>query len=551
MAIPTRTKEAILAILRSDIQSLNSNLNIGDHSVVYDIALYPAAAMGADLWLLADFVSRTRSLAGVTAMVNDTNYKQKIQTLFGYSTIDEVETLVSDMLDALVGNWNVTRKGAEYARGPVRFYATSNTPLTIEDGAEISTGGQNPINFHVVGGALNAVPQYEAAEGLYYVEVFCKATVAGASGNVGTNSISYIPEPIDGVIMCKNPTPTYGGADVESDLDLAERAQNAWQAWTLDTEAGLEAFFQVQPTVGDAYIAGPGDPLMRRNRQSAVVDVFVEVPPEPSIGIDVFAITTTMPVSAVEPIVVANAFAQSNMLMDGLSYTGNTIANPEFFIASAPGAPPQITYPPTTGATLRYYPNHQPVLAVQSVSGDVSGGFSFTLHQDTSPTYSGSTRARSYIDIDISGVTSTAETLTIQYTYDGAIVGLQNTINAPENNLITQDVLVRAGQPVYVNITGSVVSTDESEYPSSGIQATIESDLTILFNGGTASDGKVYSSYGLGQDIEFTDLLLCALSVDAVDRMDQWIVEVNDQRVRTYYTPQNSEYARLGVITWL
>ena len=550
MPIPVRTRDAILLNLRNQITSLKSNMNTADHSVAYDISLYPASVLGEELWLLADFVSRSRSLSGIIEMVNDSVYKQKIQVLFDYDSVTEVETLISGLLGALVANWNVVRKGATAARGPVRFYSTTNTPLTIANGALVASKGQNPVNFTVKGGTLNATPQYDSTMGMYYVETIVEATASGATGNVGTGAIAVLTDAIANISLCKNPIPTYGGADAESDVDLATRAQNAWTAWTLDTYGGMESFFEVQPIVKDAYVSGPGDPLMRRNRQGASLDVFVEVPPDPLPAIDVFVTTEAIPAQATEPLVMASAFAQNNILMDGMSYTGNT-ASLNLIAPPVATPPAQLTYPPSTASTFRYYFNNQPVVSVQSVSGTVSGNFTYRLNSDVSATYSGSTRARSYIDITASGVTSTGETITISYTYDAAIVGLQNTINAPENNLISQDVLVRAGAPVYVNVTGSVVSIDEASYPVSGLQATIEADLLMLFNGGTASTDKVYSSYGLGQRVDRSDLLFVALSVDGVDRIDRWTTEAYSVQFPSNFTPQNSEYARLGSVTWL
>jgi len=385
---------------------------------------------------------------------------------------------------------------------------------------------------------------------MYYVEVNVGAVASGATGNVGTGAITVLTDAIANISLCKNPIPTYGGGDEESDLDLATRAQSAWTAWTLDTYGGMESFFEVQPIVKDAYVSGPGDPLMRRNRQGASLDVFVEVPPDPLPAIDVFVSTEAIPAQTTEPLMMASAFVQNNVLMDGMSYTGNT-ASLNLIAPPAAAPPVQITYPPSTATAFRYYFNHQPVISVQAVSGSVSGNFTYTFNTDVSATYSGSTRARSYIDITASGVTSTGETITIIYTYDANIVGLQNTINAPENNLISQDVLVRAGAPVYVNVTGSVVSTDAAVYPVSGIQETIEADLLMLFNGGTASTDKVYSSYGLGERVDRSDLLFAALSVEGVDRIDRWTTEAYSAQFSSNFTPQNSEYARLGTVTWL
>lgn len=526
--IPIKTRDEILRQLRTDIESLGTNLNVADHSVPYDISLFPASVLGEDLWLLADFVSRVRSTTDIVMMIGDTTYKQKIQALFQYDRIDQVEDLISDLLDALVGNWNVTRNAARKSRVPVRFYSASNSAITVVHGTRISTRGQNQIVFLVLGGVTNGTPTYDSTRNLYYVEIMCEAETAGIDGNVGTGSISVMVDNISGVIQISNPIASFGGSDAESDLDLATRAPSAWVAWSLDTVGGLEAFFKGQPSVDDAYVAKPGDPLVGRNPRGAPVDVFVAVDADTVVNTDVFVVGKAAPVVGNEQSLLISMFAQNN----AVAFT-NAILN----------------YPPSTSQTLVYYPNIQPVLEVLSVTGTSSGNIDFTTHLDTTHGFSGSTRSRSYIEMTISSTSRLNETVTIQYTHDSSIIALQNTIDDPENNLISQDLLVRAGKEVLVNITGHVLTFQG--YSSSGVQATIESDLTKLLGSGQDSNGKIRSRYKLGQQVDYSDLLTVALNVEGVDRIDTWTVEIHGTTFTSRYLLINSEYARIGAFTWL
>lgn len=531
MAITVRDRDEILTKLRSDIQNLNTNINLGDHSVAYDIALYPASTLGADLWLLADFIARSRSTNGIISMIDDLNYKEQLRELFQFDQITEVEDLISSLLEALVGNWGITRKEAVKARVPVRFYSSTNSPITVQDGKRISTRGQNPITFVVQGGVVSGTPSFETARGLYFVEVMCEAETAGASGLVGEGTITVLIDNVSGVVQVRNPIASFGGADAENDLDLAARAGDAWQSWSLDTVGGLRAFFTGQPTVDDAYVAKPGDPLVGRNPQGAPTDVFIEAPQDPVAETDVFVLTDTIPLTVQESALLGDMFAIGNAILDG---------------------PQGIVYPPTTSVTVDHFLNRQPIVGVSSISGDTAGDLSFTLFEDTTLAFSGSTRSRSFVRITIPGVAVTSETITINYTYDSAILALQNTIDSPDNDLISQDILVRGDNTLYVNITGDVVTFQGDEFPAtSAIQATIESDLNVFFRGGRASTDKQYSRFGLGDSLDRSDTLAVALVVDGVDRIDTWTVNVSGTTIETTFAPQNSEAFRLGTITWV
>ncbi len=56
------------------------------------------------------------------------------------------------------------------------------------------------------------------------VEVLVQALVAGSSGNVPEDSITFLPEPVDGVTSVNNEFPTACGEPVEEDPELRERA---------------------------------------------------------------------------------------------------------------------------------------------------------------------------------------------------------------------------------------------------------------------------------------------------------------------------------------
>ena len=516
MFIPVRTTDDIIKLLRDDIRNLYSGLNVVDHAVAYDIGLRPAGVIGEKLFFLADFVDRTRSLTGISEILQDDNYRNLIMINLELANMEAVDTLLDRLLEGLVGNWRVTRNPALKARVPVRFYGTSNAALTVPVGKRGTTRGSNPIVFLTVGSTIAATPTYDASKGMYYVEVMCEAQVAGISGMVAADRITILLDTIAGVSQISNPIPSYGGADAESDQALISRASTVWRSWSLDTKGGLESWVEEQPGVEDGYVAKPSDPLTSRTGYTAPVDLFVSVNSNP------VQVTDQIPV------------------MDAQALARIAIANNE---ARA--------YPPTTGASFDYYMNLNPVISVQSVSSTTVSAVTFTTTLDSTSPVSGSPRSRSFVTITTTGVPS-GDTLFITYTYDSRILSLQNTLDSPDYDLMSTDTLIRKGQVMYVNITGDVRAISGGTYPTlATVKTNIEGDLTKLLSGGRATTNIYYDDYKLGQQLDRSDLLRTALNVEGVDRIDTWTVNVSGTPVTTIFNPQNSEYLRLGSMTWL
>lgn len=516
--IPVKTRETVLRQLQADIRNLDSGLNVADHSVAYDVALFPASVIGADLFLLADFVNRSRTVSGLKAMIQDQVYKERLRVLFGYDTVTEVETLLSSLCGGLVGNWGVSRTAAVKSRVPVRFYAATSASVTIAAGKRISTRGASPVVFQTLSGVTGATPTLDSARALYYVELMCEAATAGAGGNVATDRLVVLVDSINGITQCSNPIAAFDGKDAELDLDLLDRAVAKWSAWSIDSRGGLEALFESQPGVDDVYVAGPGDSLLARTGA-------VQAP------VDVFVSSTSRLVQETETLTLREAIFAYQV--------GAGITNPA-------------DYPPTSGSTFYYYPGKQPVYSIDSISGSTSGAYSFTADTDTDSPVSGSTRSRSRALVTIGAGADLDETLTIKYTYDAQILALQNTIDSPRYDLQSTDVLVRDGLVLSISITGDVTTFIGDDYPSEAtVQAVVEADLAIALAGGETSAGRYFAAHKLGERLDRSDLLLAVAEVFGVDRVVSFVVEVNGETVDVSYTPKNSEYVRLGSVTWV
>jgi uncharacterized phage protein gp47/JayE len=134
-------------------------------------------------------------------------------------------------LDTFVGDFGVTRLGAQAASGQVtysRLSASTSTPF-IPVGATINTA-DGTQTFAVSIDPANAA--YSASLGGYTMPsmttaltVPVVASVAGSGGNIAANSLTTSTTPITGIDLVTNSAGFTNGADAESDPALRVRFQ--------------------------------------------------------------------------------------------------------------------------------------------------------------------------------------------------------------------------------------------------------------------------------------------------------------------------------------
>ena len=167
----------------------------------------------------------------------------------------------SDFLDNLAIFKGVTRNPATPATTTLRFTlsAERDTATGIPQGTRVSTAGA--IYF--------ATDVYaEIPAGSTTVDVPATCTVAGTDGNgFAAGELSTIVDPIPYVASVTNTTATEGGAEIESDDDLAERVFLAPGAYST---AGPEDGYLYH---AKAYSAAIGDVVATSNQAAGTVDI--------------------------------------------------------------------------------------------------------------------------------------------------------------------------------------------------------------------------------------------------------------------------------------
>ena len=237
--------------------SFNDNKDIDQvrQEMVADYESFISEATGQTVTLERSSVHRMELYAAAAQIYQAMQYidRQGKQSILKYS--------YSDFLDNLAIFKGVTRNPATPATTTLRFTlsAVRDTATGIPQGTRVSTAGATYFATDVYA---------EIPAGSTAVDVPATCTVAGTDGNgFAAGELATIVDPIPYVASVTNTTATEGGAEIESDDDLAERVFLAPGAYST---AGPEDGYLYH---AKAYSAAIGDVVATSNQAAGTVDI--------------------------------------------------------------------------------------------------------------------------------------------------------------------------------------------------------------------------------------------------------------------------------------
>ena len=270
------SRQQILENAIATLYRQNPDIAVQPGSVVRDTFLDPFTTESERLRLLLDYVYRASSFdtlllvddpsgSGVSVTPASSSYKTVLARALFYSNIDDVQKVIDGSFDKIAANFNIIRKAGTGAVGEVRFF-TSNIPtqtVAIPLGTSV-TGGS--VQYRTTRSASLPVEQlasyYNPATRLYSVTVPIKASTVGRLTNVGARQISSSNVFGMGVT---NDAATFGGADEETNSQLAARARTALSSVDTGTSQGyLQTAASVPGTI-QTFVVRAGSPLMQRD----------------------------------------------------------------------------------------------------------------------------------------------------------------------------------------------------------------------------------------------------------------------------------------------
>lgn len=233
----------------------NKTIDQVRQEMVADYESFISEATGQTVSLERSSVHRMELYAAAAQIYQAMQYidRQGKQSILKYS--------YSDFLDNLAVFKGVTRNPATPATTTLRFTlsAERDTATGIPQGTRVSTAGSIYFSTDVYA---------EIPAGSTTVDVPATCTVAGTDGNgFAAGELATIVDPIPYVASVTNTTATEGGAEIESDDDLAERVFLAPGAYST---AGPEDGYLYH---AKAYSAAIGDVVATSDQAAGTVDI--------------------------------------------------------------------------------------------------------------------------------------------------------------------------------------------------------------------------------------------------------------------------------------
>ncbi len=251
-----RPLELILSEMTREVQASLPNANVLPGSAIREALINPSAAQ---ISLLSEAIESVRIA----------------------QTINEAS---GNDLDRLASNFGLVRDSGRPSIGQVTLVLTdaiNSLDITIPDGTVVATDERTGLlEFSIIGThVLRPIDRdFFAAEaqrlqsslqaaGITNAEfvftVPITAVRVGSDGNVGVFVI--VRGNIAGVQSIVNLQSAVGGSDGEADDAFRRRISLALSGTSTGTEEGLIAIALANPTVTDAIVVRPGDPLMTRD----------------------------------------------------------------------------------------------------------------------------------------------------------------------------------------------------------------------------------------------------------------------------------------------
>ena len=194
------------------------------------------------------------------------------------SSLQSISKSVGDDLDNLASNYSVQRLQPGKSTGAALLTFNSLlSDITIPTGSLVYS--KNGLAFRIISGVVISSAnesQYRALAttfrsdldfvGItdnYAVQVMVECTTAGTAGNISKYSLSAVSIP--GISNLTNTAPFAGGSSTENDTSYKNRILAVFSGSNTGTSLGYRNIVIANPSVVDAIVVGPGDPLMTRD----------------------------------------------------------------------------------------------------------------------------------------------------------------------------------------------------------------------------------------------------------------------------------------------
>jgi len=508
-----RSLDQIKSEIVNDILELRSDVRLVEGDTQYDVVVISPANQFYKYEILLEFENRTRNLDGFTNIINDESFKSIIAQVLGFKqdgtayTVEDVNTLISARLDAYVFDWGVVRSVGSKASGFVIMYLTNSATVSWDNATTFTS--KSGATYVATSAISEVVPSYNSSLGVYYVTIPVEASVANSVSNATAGSITAVdPKPIN-FSYTVNTSAIDGGSDEESDLNLIDRAQNAWAERVNGSKGVYERIAEAEDYVDDA-LAMDEDNVDEGIYVGSVCDVFTQFSSE-----------------------------DTELVEETFYWPGEEANADEEQFDFVPANQPMLST--VTPTVFRYLTAGTEEQVIPDGTGTI-----VTIISDTN-TFSGSAKATDKIRITMAlNTTSYQRKLKILYTYDKNPFKLQSVFDDTENKMIGPPVAARKAVEVPIRVIMELQIA--FGYVVSEVESVVTANILKYFNGGTTSFGQQYARRNIGEEVVHTDIANIVLRTEGVvsyDRDTFFVVNTITGDLSDPTTIKNNQYATL------
>lgn len=224
-------------------------------------------------------VSRDLLIEGISAQL-----ARLYDELNRVSTLQSLRLALGIDLDRLGDNFGIKRNRGSSSTGPALLtFNTLDTDISISKGDIILA--RNGATFSVINSTVVSAVlsnQYKATAARFRsdldfvgitdqfaIEILVQATATGVQGNISKYSLARTS--ISGINNVTNVVPFGGGNGVEDDTAFRNRILAVFSGANTGTSLGYKNAVKSDPSVIDAIVIEPGDPLMTRDGTQVLI----------------------------------------------------------------------------------------------------------------------------------------------------------------------------------------------------------------------------------------------------------------------------------------
>ena len=280
--LPTVSRQQIVGDISKAIFRNQPELAAHPSSVIKDTFIDPFSTEAERMRFLVDFIHIAQSFTtllaiddpggtGASVPVGQSSYKTAMKAAFFLNSDADVQAIIDSAFDKLASSRGVIRDNLRRSRGEVTFYMRDRpqSSVVLPIGTRVLGSG---IAFRTTSIATispsGAGASFSPLTGRWAANAYIQAESAGSAGNLAPTQIHSIPAGPSGVLVT-NQSATFGGLPIESNIDLAQRADRALASVDTGTLQGVNDAVLAVPGVRQAAIIDAGHPLMARDVDAA------------------------------------------------------------------------------------------------------------------------------------------------------------------------------------------------------------------------------------------------------------------------------------------